>query len=430
MVMATVMAMAPTARTLSSKEGGPVIMAATPAARAARWPLGFAAVVLAYWAFDYSLASNMRRANPEAAYRARPTDPGAVAAAMNDRMVARSTFEADADDAANARAGLGEDPLNRVLLRTLGVRAEITGRQQDAYRAMQMASRVSRRDSITELWLAEYHRRNNEPVKALVHYDAAMLVRPDLQKALFPQMVPALAQEDFRAAVRPYIVRKANWTYSFVGTAAAYGDMDVVLSLAGPVINNMVGGPHDVAFTRIINRLVAMGVGQRAKMLAEKFFPGLDMAALSVAGWNDTTTDSRMGHLAWKFEQTGQINSLVEEGGQLKLSVSPMASEEFASRTFITRPERDYRLSYRLAFNSGGTNAQVTWAADCASNNRIGQFWQERLPARNGSGIINTTIPIPSACTHVRLIASATGTESPTSSEVTIDRLNFDPVIP
>lgn len=406
-----------------------MLMAASPAARAARWPLGFAALVLAYWSFDYSVASNMRRANPEAAYRARPTDPGAVAAAMNDRMVVRNQFEAGADDAANARAGLRQDPLNRVLLRTLGVHEEISRRQPEALKAMQMASRVSRRDSITELWLAEYHRRNAAPARALVHYDAAMLVRPDLQKALFPQMTTALAQPDFRAAVRPYIARKASWAVPFVGTAAQ-ADIEDALNLVEPIVGKMTGGLHDAAFTKIFNRLVAKGEVATAKRLAGMFFPGMTMSALATTGWTRSTSDPRLGKLAWKFEQSGEISSLLEPGGLLKVSIAPLRSGKFASRTFIVEPGKPYRLSYRRESAGGNAQAQVTWLAECVADDRAEAFWQQRAPSSGSLATISSVIPIPSTCGLVRLTASAIGAEGLTSSEITIDRLNFGPFTP
>ena len=57
-----------------------------------RGVIGFIALVTAYWVFDYSAAINIRRSNPELAYRLRATDPGDVAGAMNDRLVVRNQF--------------------------------------------------------------------------------------------------------------------------------------------------------------------------------------------------------------------------------------------------------------------------------------------------------------------------------------------------
>ncbi|MFN3819234.1 tetratricopeptide repeat protein [Blastomonas sp.] len=402
-----------------------MIMAATPAARAARWPLGFAAVVLAYWAFDYSLASNMRRANPEAAYRARPTDPGAVAAAMNDRMVARSTFEADADDAANARAGLGEDPLNRVLLRTLGVRAEITGRQQDAYRAMQMASRVSRRDSITELWLAEYHRRNNEPVKALVHYDAAMLVRPDLQKALFPQMVPALAQEDFRAAVRPYIVRKASWTYSFVGTAASSnGDLENTYRMINPITRSMATAEFHPATARVIHWLAEKGDSPKALALAKDTIPDFNAQQFSETGWNDATTDRRMGQLAWSFKDDANFSVSIEPGNRLAISASPLATGEVATRDFIVNPGSTYRFSHAVSDGPSTGGEQLKWTASCITGRAASAVALENQSARP-SASFSAEISVSQNCHLLRLTAVVLGSDSGSQSELILHSIKL-----
>lgn len=403
-----------------------MLMAASPAARAARWPLGFAALVLAYWSFDYSVASNMRRANPEAAYRARPTDPGAVAAAMNDRMVVRNQFEAGADDAANARAGLRQDPLNRVLLRTLGVHEEISRRQPEALKAMQMASRVSRRDSITELWLAEYHRRNAAPARALVHYDAAMLVRPDLQKALFPQMTTALAQPDFRAAVRPYIARKASWAVPFVGTAAQ-ADIDNVVALVEPVANRMAAPGYEPAFAQILYRLMARGDGARALALAPKVFSAFDAKAFAAPGWNSTTTDSRFGSLAWSFEQTGDLNASLEDGRMLAVMVNPLASGRFAARDIPVTPGTAYQLRHTIDYGQSSAQAQVRWTAACVGEQSAPVFWQGDVPLARGRAQYSAALATPASCTLLRLTANAIGADAQIPSEFSISQLQLAP---
>ena len=422
MVMAMVMAMI--AKTLTSKHGRPVIRAAMPTARAARWPLGFAALVFAYWAFDYSLASNTRRANPEAAYRARPTDPGAVASAMTDRMVARNQFNASADDASNARAGLRQDPLNRVLLRTLGVHEEISGRTAGAFDAMQMAHRVSRRDSITELWLAEYHRRQGNPVKALVHYDAAMLVRPDLQKVLFPQMVPALASEAFRAAVRPYIVQGASWTPSFVGTAAG-ADLDQVMALIEPAVDRMAHRQFEPAFSTILYRLMARGDTQDAMTLAQQVITGFDVQEYQSFGWNQTTTNPQLGSLAWSFGQSADINASLDDKSELIVSVSPLSLTPFATRDVTVIPGLSYQLRHNIDYTQSEVRANMRWTAACADVPGATVFWQGDVPAARGLTRYTATIVAPATCKLLRMTAIAIGADSQISSEFSLSSMTF-----
>ncbi|MFC3309128.1 hypothetical protein [Blastomonas aquatica] len=367
----------------------------------------------------------MRRANPEAAYRARPTDPGAVAGAMTDRMVARNQFNASADDASNARAGLRQDPLNRVLLRTLGVHEEVNGRTPAAFGSMQLAHRVSRRDSITELWLAEYHRRQDNPVKALVHYDAAMLVRPDLQKVLFPQMVPALASAKFRAAVRPYIVRGASWTPSFVGTAAG-ANLDNAASLVRPVLADMAGGVFDQAFSSIVYRLAARGDGAQALAIAREAFAGLDQNAFQRAGWSKVNLDSRMGPLAWKFNQSVDVSSSLDRQGNLTIVVSPFAAGSAAQRTFMVTPSARYQFSYKLRSAAGQQSAQLRWKAECVNetaSTTLGEFPSQLQPGQAASGAL---IDIPAGCYLMRLIANVAGPDAQTASEISIASLRLD----
>ena len=404
---------------LMIKDGYPVLMAS---ARAARFLLGFSAIALAYWAFDHAAVTNMRRTNPEEAYRARPTDPGAMAGVINNRIVARNQFEVSADDAANARAGLRKDPLNGVLLRTLGVYAEMNGKQPIALQAMQMASNVSRRDSITELWLAEYNRRNGDLAKTLVHYDAAMLVRPDLQKALFPQMTSALAEAGFRSAVQPYIERKASWAVPFVGTAAG-ADIDNFIGLVDPVIDRMTSRDYEPAFAKIMHRLMARGEGRRALALAPRVFKGFDAKAFAALGWNRTTTDPRFGTLAWSFEQAGNLDASLNDRSTLSVTVSPLASGKVAERDILVTPGALYRLRHVIDYGQSSTQAQVRWTAGCVGEQSASAFWQGDVPLAGGQQEYRAAILLPPSCSLMRLSISAIGSDAQVPSEFSISGL-------
>lgn len=401
-----------------------MIKAATPAARAARWPVGLVALVLAYWAFDYSAASNVRRSNPEVAYRARPTDPGAIAAVMTDRMVVRNQFEASDEDAANARAGLREDPLNRVLLRTIGVHGELTGKQQDALRAMEMADRVSRRDSIAELWLAEYYRRKKAPARALVHYDAAMLVRPKLQFALLAQMVKMIPDPAFRAAVQPYIRRQSSWTVSFIGTAASE-NLDDIVGLVDPTLEALANGRNNPAIAKIVYRLAARGDTRKAISMAERGFPGVKGAQLGDVRWSKATTDRRLGALAWAFTQDEKVSSSLDEKGALTMTVSPLASAKAAVRDVLVRPNTAYTLAYRLAYLTPSSQARVQWQGECIDPVTALPTPASALPALAPASETEAVFRTGPGCHLLRLTAQVTGTDGTMPSELTLSNLRW-----
>ncbi|PXW76294.1 hypothetical protein C7451_10565 [Blastomonas natatoria] len=379
--------------------------------RATRWPLAFVALVLAYWAFDHSLASNQRRANPEAAYRSRPTDPGTVASVMNDRMVARNQFAATPDDAANARLALQRDPLNRTLLRTLGVQAEVAGDVPSALRAMRMADRVSRRDSITELWLGEYYRRNRLPAEAVKHYNAAMLVRPELQKVLFPQMTKSLAQADFRAAIRPYIIRQASWTIPFVGTAAGTNVNDAY-RLVLPVATSMIDNGFNEALADIILRLARQNEDASALLLAQTVFPDLNLAAFRKAAWGPSTLDPRMGRLSWTFPQSAEISSTLDAQGRLTIQVSPLAAGAFAERALMIEGGRTYELKYDMSAVGTLNKGNLGWTVDCINKNLPERLWQSDTSAPAGNGVRSEPIMVPASCSLILLTGRVIGGDS------------------
>ena len=346
---------------------------------------------------------------------------------MNDRMVARQQFAATPDDAANARVALQRDPLNRTLLRTLGVQAEVAGDVQSALRAMQMADRVSRRDSITELWLGEYYRRNRMPAKAVQHYNAAMLVRPELQKVLFPQMTKSLAQADFQAAIRPYIISQASWTIPFVGTAAGT-DVNDAYRLVLPVASSMIDNGFNEALADIILRLAQQNKEASALSLAQTVFPDLNMAAFRKAAWGAATLDPRMGRLSWTFPQSAEINSTLDAKGELTIQVSPLAAGAFAERAFMIEGGRTFNLKYDVSAIGTMSKANLGWTVDCINGNLPERLWQSDMSASARYGSRSERITIPASCSLILLTGRVTGSDSQFPVELRVGMPDLSPV--
>lgn len=398
-----------TVRVLSTR--GQAVSPALNAKMALRWLIRLASLIVAYDAFDYSAASNLRRANPEAAYRLRPTDPAAIAAALNNRMTIQNKIVLNENDITNTRIGLGKDPLNPVLFRTLGVYGEITGDTNRAVDAMLMADRLSRRDSITQMWLAEYMRRQDDVSRSVMHYSAAMQVTPELQRVLFPQMVPQLADEKFRAAVMPYISKGVGWTRPFVATAAAQ-DAQATVYLISPILHTMLGKGYDEAFAEVVYQKMAQGEHSQARRFASAAFPGISSSAFDQIGWSKAARDHRLGKLAWAFEQSGGVTSTLDDKGKLSVDVSPLTREVIARRAIPVEGGKTYRLRYGFASAPESAGATLEWDISCLRLKGRHVFWESTPIPIRGAADVSQSFKAPSDCHLVQLDIIVTGADS------------------
>lgn len=390
--------------------------------RAVQGVMGLTAAMLAYAAFDYSAATNIRRGNPELAYRMRPTDPGTIAAVMNYRISAQVPFAANADDAANARAAIQQEPLNRTLVRTLAVQAELSGDKATAAKGMVAADRVSRRDTIAQLWLAEYYRRQNEPAKSLAHSNAAMLVKPDLQRVLIPSMIPLLVNSDFREALKPYIIAYSGWAVVLIGTATSVS-REPVLLLMEPLAPKLSGGGYNLAFSKMIHQLSVRGEHQRAMALAGNAFSNFDPGAYGVLNWNAATADRRLGELSWKFSQSGGVVASVDNDRRLSISTLPFASGNAATRDVPVKPGMSFRFGHKFRYDTPSSKAKLRWYASCVLTEGDARFWKQDAPVSSDAGQFLAKFTVPMSCHLIRLTLQVMGADSQLASEIVLTDL-------
>lgn len=376
-----------------------------------------AAAVTAYCAYDYSAATNMRRADPELAYERRPTDPGAIAAVMNHRLSVQAPLVASVDDSNNTKIAVQHEPLNRTLIRTLAVQAELAGNIEASRKAMILADEISRRDTIAQMWLAEYYRRQNQPKRALSHFNAAMLVKPELERVLLPRMLPELKNIDFREALRPYLLGYVSWAVVLIGTANVT-DPASALEIVEPLAPMLSRGPYNLAFSRMVHRLSVLGEHKRAMELAKNGFRDFSFDDFVGLGWNAATMDRRLGSLSWEFSKSGDVVATVNDDKGLSVVILPFTSGNAASRDILVNPGRNFRFQHKFRYDTPTSMAKLRWVASCLLIDENLLFWQKDVPTLSASGVFGAQFVPPSNCHLVRLSLRVLGADAQIASEV------------
>lgn len=123
----------------------------------------------------------------------------------------------DADRALErvAISSLEQAPLNARALRILALNDDFAGRTDAAATKMAMVDRISRRDSVAQLWLANRSALQGDVKATLQHLDVLLRVRTQESGPLFERLAATLMLPDGRAALRPFIVAETPWLERF-----------------------------------------------------------------------------------------------------------------------------------------------------------------------------------------------------------------------
>jgi hypothetical protein len=384
----------------------------------------FVALCLGYSSFEYTAAVLIRSTNPELAYRLRPDDPGAIAAALNARITKQNDFKPSDDDIRNLKASLKRAPLNRVLLRTLGVKAELDGRRDLALKAMALSDLASRRDSITQLWLGEHFKREQKFEISLRHYDAAMEVKPAIRNVLIPQLVPLLDQRRFRASVRGFLIDGSSWGPPFLD-AAVSSDISLSSYLVEPILQKLNDGVYNAAIGKLIHGLALQGESKRALSFAGKAIPEFKLHKFRELRWNPDNQNPRLGALAWSFPQNDGVMASSDTNGQLEITTSPLATGIAVTRDLMVSDGESYRFDYSVSGDAARDSTQLWWTVDCFNRQSEIKIWESDEISAVSTKSFRSTLYIPRNCNLIRLAARVRGSDSQLPSGIKLNSISL-----
>jgi len=217
------------------------------------------ALLLAYVSLSQTLASVVRRGNPERALALAPNDGRSAAALAQKLSGPEASARQRARASALARSALREDPTTAAAASTLGLNIQLTGDATRARRLFAYAERLSRRDLQTQIWAIEDAVARGDVSGALRHYDIALRTSRDASGLLFPVLATAIAEPGVRQALATTLLGRPAWAASLIDYLAATGPeprataaLFTQLRRGGIMIN-------PAASAGVINALVARG---------------------------------------------------------------------------------------------------------------------------------------------------------------------------
>lgn len=396
--------------------------------RITRWfhlALIFFGLFLAFGAFGYSNAMNLRRSSPQTAYSLYRDDPGVIAAHYNDLANKGERLILTEVDRYELQEALRADPLNRMLLRSLGVWYDLNREPKKAFAGMRLSSTVSRRDIISQLWLVEYWMRQSNLGLAYRHIDIALKVHPQLSVLLYPKLNSLIVNPSVAAKVELAAKSEVRWVPGLADYVVAQDSSTAYALLTRP---NFIAksATYAGAFRSLAHNLARSGSIDRARTIANAMVPPeryQQWAEFALNRWN---TDPGFGHLSWL--NNPDYSSLIPmEGEEVELQASVPSDQtvELLGRGMFLSEGSGYQIEGVINSDADFSDIQLQWSLACWRLAGEERYFVNKLPRNAGSGKFSLTFQVPERCPYTKVVLQAIGGSTGTPAEFILRSLKL-----
>lgn len=387
--------------------------------------LSLGLVVCALPASQYAQDATLRASAPKEAARITSRDARVVVSTLGRRFEENPEFKPSAGDLANIRAVLSVQPLEPKLLSIIGVGHDVSGHTKHAADVMRVANRVSRRDSISGLYLIENASASGDVRETLRHYNAVLSTQPSLNGVLLPILSSAIVYPEIRTELRSYLKDGTKWTREFLAVVAEKGSATDLEALLLPLPKALSTDEYAPILASVLHRIAIEGDRASALRFAAATIPDFSASYLTDLAPHPATLDKQLGLFAWTFPPDDGIQAEIGDGKSLQVRAEPLARGIVAVRDLLLEAGGRYQLAHSLEYEPGSAQIDARWSADCINSAGTVRFWEQRLPAARAKGTFRSILTVPQGCKAVRITLFAEGPDGQMPSMLKIADLIF-----
>ena len=391
-----------------------------------RAAIGFAALVLCYFAATLALASTERRLHPAAALRAAPYDAQALAGAAYASLQVDQSPAALTRSAQMATQALAREPINVAALRTLGLIAAIRGDVIGAQARFAMVERLSRRDLATQLWWIEFEVARGSVPGALTYFDEALRTSPQSADILLPILASAVQEAPIATALAPFLAsRPSYFRQFFIQASDTTPDIAQVSRIGRTLLNRLDPDDQD-----LINRII-LRYGRDGKYdNAWRVFvwaSGRQPENNVVNGDFDSPTPLRLFN--WSPTENDALTAEISpRDGSNSLYLIARVSRGLATRQLVRLSAGRYQLSAIVGDVPDARIDRPTIGIACAKDDKPVLNQVSFPPTAAASGIrLTAQFDVTAGCAYqwLNLLASASSEDE---TRAWIDNIQIRPV--
>lgn len=323
--------------------------------------------------------------NPEAALAWGLASPAALSAVADRRIDAPGRPGDDSEAIAYARQALLAEPLDVRALRVLALEAEKAGGPARARIMMVVGDQLTRRDTITELWLFQHALANADWRRLCLHADAMLRRVWQLERVLFPGMISALRDP---AAVAPLVDRleeTPDWRKGFLNEVAWRSSDPADAARLFDALAATSAPPTDVESGYLVERYVSQGDYKDAKAVWTLLLPRGAPRVDGLIYNGDFRPLPGAPPFNWRLVETDGASVEITpaaDGAPALHVVAPAAKNAEAAAQLLDLSPGSYRLSGVALVEPGQTGDLFSWRVGCVAQTNAGV-----AEARQGSGV-------------------------------------------
>lgn len=247
-----------------------------------------------------------------------------------------------------ARSALAREPTNGGYAGTLGLALDAAGKRDEGRRMIAYAERLTRRDLRVQLWLIEDRVRANDISGALVHYDRALRVSPEVGDILYPVLASAAEDPEIAQPLADLLARRPPWWSQFllrlVPATQSARSLRIVVGSIAPRREDL-GERQLLAFA--MNRLVQLGDVRGAFALYRQAVPNSSAPDRVRNGGFDVPND--LPPFDWSLAESTSVEPRGEvansEAAVSALRLGDAAGQPIRARQLLILPPGEYDLT-------------------------------------------------------------------------------------
>lgn len=264
-----------------------------------------------------------------------------------------------------ATLSLEQAPLNVRALRMLALNDDLAGRKQLTAAKMAMIDRLSRREGVAQLWLADFKGRGGNVEAALHHMDIMLRTMPRATDPLLERMALAIQLPEARKAIRPFMKANTPWIERFFYITLQKASNVKPL---GELLASLDRGPDVDGLKDSYGTLVHHLASQdHYDILLDAYpkIPGVNKDDLYSVSLASAGSSKGYGPIIWDF------GTRSDRGGAL---LKPNEAEFFAigdirgvaaSKVIFFKLSAPHLLLFRKMEGEPGEGAQAFWRVSC-----------------------------------------------------------------
>lgn len=345
-----------------------------------------------------AIAGASRIAAPARAVAADPRDGKAIVAVLDRKLAADPKAVEPKALRANGRRALAVQPLLPAGLRQIGLSYETGQVDERAYPYFALAERMSRREKLTQLWLAGHALKHDDYDLAATRFDRLFRVSTGARQLVFPRLDQIVAEPRMQSALAKAADRGTPWTREYLfyllekdpGSRPAAGMLE---AMARPAAIRDISPLSQ----RLITQLAADGDPALAARLFDRMVRERVFTAPSEF-FAPVTTITRASGLPWQLAGSAaaaaEWRAVGETTRALDIYAEAAERRTVASQLRFERPGR-YRARVTVALARVPEGAALELTLTCGRD-AAQSVWQ--LTQASERSISGTPFAIPSTC--------------------------------